>query len=133
MGNEYDVTKKIVAYHNERPFYLERCNGYTCDWETFKKLFQDEIRCPFDDICSLEEDLPKEVTDVPVNESTTNMPDYDYNDRKEDVYVDKDDEDDSEDDDSDESDNDDSDGDDNDEEEDNESNDDDEDDSDDGD
>ena len=38
--NEYDVTKKIVAYHNERPLFLERCNGYTCNWETFKKLFK---------------------------------------------------------------------------------------------
>ena len=38
--NAFDITKKIVAYHNERPLYLERCNGYVCDWETFKLLFK---------------------------------------------------------------------------------------------
>ena len=38
--NELDITKKIVAYHNERPLYLERCNGYVCDWDTFKLLFK---------------------------------------------------------------------------------------------
>ena len=63
----------------------------------------------------------KEVSELPANESTTEIPDNDYNDRNEYVYSDKDDEDESKEDDSDESDNDDSESDDNDEEEDNES------------
>lgn len=39
-ADENDITKKVVAYHNERPLFLERCNGYSCDWKTFKDLFR---------------------------------------------------------------------------------------------
>ena len=36
-------TYRIVAYHNERPIFIERCNGISCDWEDFKEAFKVNI------------------------------------------------------------------------------------------
>ena len=39
-GDNVVYRKKVVAYHNERPILLRRCNGIYCDWKRFKRIFK---------------------------------------------------------------------------------------------
>merc|ERR1712150_62846 len=46
--------KKIITLHQEKPVTLDKCGGkMECDWEEFKDIFEDEMSCPWDDICSM--------------------------------------------------------------------------------
>ena len=40
-----EITKKVVAYHNERPLFFKRCNNsFSCNWEQFKEIFEVRIK-----------------------------------------------------------------------------------------
>ena len=44
-SDDDEITKKVVAYHNERPLFFKRCNNsFSCNWEQFKDIFEVRIK-----------------------------------------------------------------------------------------
>ena len=45
--------KRIITFLQENPVKLPKCDELICSWEKFKKIYEEDIRCPFEDICQI--------------------------------------------------------------------------------
>ena len=45
--------KRIVTFLQEKAIRLPKCDELICSWEKFKKIYEEDIQCPFEDICQI--------------------------------------------------------------------------------
>ena len=45
--------KRIVTFLQEKAIKLPKCDELICSWEKFKKIYEENIQCPFEDICQI--------------------------------------------------------------------------------
>ena len=48
---EKSPLKRILTFFQEKPIKLPKCNALDCDYEIFKKIYENDIQCKFDNIC----------------------------------------------------------------------------------
>jgi len=42
---------RVSAYLQEKLIKLPKCGHTECDWDQFKEIYQEAIRCPYDEVC----------------------------------------------------------------------------------
>ena len=45
--------KRIMTFLQGKPVKLPKCDEVICSWEKFKKTYEEDIKCPFEDICQI--------------------------------------------------------------------------------